>query len=274
MAEQTAVGTVTVAGRRQKARRLVRFSLWFFDHWVLVFSTLFGIAMIAPFMAPVFMHWGWLGPAHAIYFVYSFLCHQMAQRSFFLFGPQPMYNTNQLPVVMTSNEVTNMLALRNYVGDPSLGWKVAWSDRMVSMYGSIWLVGMVYGYLRHRRNIRPLNLFAFGLLLLPMAIDGGTHWLSDVTNSMSSGFRYDNQWLANLTGNALPHWFYYGDAIGSFNSSMRLISGLLFGLAFVWLAFPYMDRSMRESAATLRQKLANAATRDRLAAEGIANSFH
>src|SRR5207249_3738719 len=161
---------------------------------------------------------------------YSFLCHQMAQRSFFLFGAQPMYNLNQLPITLTNNEVANMQAMRDFIGSPALGWKVAWSDRMVSMYGGIWLAGMVFGLLRHRRNIRPLHWFGFGLLLLPMAIDGGTHWISDVAGGMESGFRYDNQWLTNLTGNALPHWFYYGDAPGSFNSWMRLITGLLFGL--------------------------------------------
>jgi uncharacterized membrane protein len=96
---------------------------------------------------------------------------------------------------------------------------------------------MVFGVLRHWRAIRPLHWISFGLLLLPMAIDGGTHWISDTLSGMEHGFRYSNQWLAALTGNALPQWFYYGDALGSFNSWMRLITGLLFGVAFVWLGF-------------------------------------
>ncbi len=258
MADQTAVNVPAVERKRQNARRVVRWSLWAFDHWVLIFSILYGVLMVAPFVAPVFMHLGWDGPARAVYTFYSFLCHQMAQRSFFLFGAQPMYNLNQLPITLTNNEVANMLALREFIGSPALGWKVAWSDRMVSMYGGIWLVGMVFGVLRHRRTIRPLHWLGFALLILPMAIDGGTHWLSDVTGGMASGFRYDNQWLANLTGNALPHWFYYGDALGSFNSWMRLLTGLLFGLGFVWLAFPYLDRSFRDAALLLREKLARA----------------
>jgi uncharacterized membrane protein len=258
VAEQTVISAPVVKRKRQSARRIVRWSLWVFDHWVLVFSVLYGILMIAPFVAPVFMRLGWIGPAKAVYTFYSFLCHQMAQRSFFLFGTQPMYNLNQLPITMTNNEIANMQAMRDFIGSSALGWKVAWSDRMVSMYGGIWLVGMVFGLLRHQRNIKPLHWLGFGLLLLPMVIDGGTHWISDVTGGMEMGFRYDNQWLANLTGNVLPHWFYYGDTLGSFNSWMRLITGLLFGLAFVWLAFPYMDRSFREAAQMLRDKLASA----------------
>ena len=124
------------------------------------------------------------------------------------------------------------------------------------MYGGVWLTAAVFDFLRHRRNIRPLKLRCVGLLLLPMIVDGGSHWLSDITGGLSGGFRYDNAWLAHLTGNVLPTWFYMDDALGSFNSWMRLISGILFGVAIVWLAFPHLDRSVRESATTLREKLA------------------
>ena len=30
--------------------------------------------------------------------------------------------------------------------------------------------------------------------------------------------------------------------------------GLLFGIAIIWLAFPYLDRSIGEAAMTLREK--------------------
>ena len=36
--------------------------------------------------------------------------------------------------------------------------------------------------------------------------------------------------------------FYAGDALGSFNSWARLITGLLAGLAIVWLVLPYIDQ--------------------------------
>src|SRR5258708_32121618 len=159
---------------------------------------------------------------------------------------------------MIGDGVADMLALRAFMGNAVLGWKVAWSDRMVYMYGGVWLAAAVYGWLRHRRIVYPLRLWRFCLLLLPMIVDGGTHWLSDLFGGMAHGFRYDNDWLARLTGNSLPTWFYVGDALGSFNSWMRLISGVLFGVAVVWLAFPHLGRSFRESATTLREKLAQA----------------
>ena len=64
--------------------------------------TIAGLVMLnlLPFLAPVFMEAGWTPLARGIYTAYSALCHQMAQRSFFLFGPLgfQMYEIAQLPV--------------------------------------------------------------------------------------------------------------------------------------------------------------------------------
>lgn len=252
---QTTLKKPPDAHSRQAAIHVSRRVLWLLDHWVLVFSLLFGLFWVTPFLAPVFMRLGWTGPANVIYLIYSTQCHQMAQRSFFLFGPQFTYNIAQLPVQMLDNEAANMLILRGFIGNSDLGWKVAWSDRMAYMYGALWLASIAFGLLRHRRQIQPLSLLKFGLLMLPMMIDGGTHWLSDFSGGLAEGWRYSNQWLANLTGNALPTWFYAGDALGSFNSWARLLSGLTFGVAVVWLAFPYIDQFMTEAALQLRAKV-------------------
>jgi len=70
-------------------------------------------------------------------------------------------------------------------------------------------------------------------------LDGGTHTFSDFAG-IGNGFRDTNEWLANLTNHSLPPTFYAGDALGSFNSLMRLLSGLLAGLGITWFAFPYI----------------------------------
>jgi hypothetical protein len=43
--------------------------------------------------------------------------------------------------------------------------------------------------------------------------------------------------------NAFPINFYQGDALGSFNSWMRLITGVLFGIALVAFAFPCLNNA-------------------------------
>jgi uncharacterized membrane protein len=220
-------------------------------HWLAWANLFWGLLFGLPWMAPVLMEAGARGPARTIYTVYSFLCHQLANRSFFLFGPKAMYSYSELQTA-TPNANTWM-GLRAFVGTADLGWKVAWSDRMVSLYGGVLLGGLLYIILR--RRIKPLSLRMAALLTLPILVDGSTHWISDLAG-LAHGFRYDNGWLASLTGHAFSDGFYAGNALGSFNSWMRLFSGLLFGLAVVWLTYPYIETYFREIRDTLEPRLA------------------
>lgn len=228
---------------------------WLMRHWLPVFLVVYGIFNALPFVAPVLMELGWIGGANVLYTIYSALCHQMAQRSFFLFGERVMYNLHQLPVELTGDTGIDTLLLREFRGNDALGWKVAWSDRMVSMYAGIWLVGVVYWLVSRVRPQKPIALWLLVLLALPMALDGGTHMISDTFGGLTTGFRYHNDWLAALTGHALPASFYSGDALGSFNSWMRLITGLLLAVGVVWLTFPMIDRYARETEDTLDDRL-------------------
>jgi hypothetical protein len=89
---------------------------------------------------------------------------------------------------------------------------------------------------------------AFLLLLLPMAIDGGTHFISDLSG-FGQGFRDTNLWLVGLTGGRLAPTFYAGDAWGSFNASMRLLTGVLFGLGVAWFAAPRIEATFQAAQA-------------------------
>lgn len=135
--------------------------------------------------------------------------------------------------------------LRQFIGNPAMGWKVAWSDRMISMYTATWFFGLAWWPLR--RRVKPLPWWGLALFLLPMAVDGFTHFFSDLTG-IGQGFRFTNAWLAALTNDAYPTSFYLGDAWGSFNSLMRLATGIFFGIGVVWFAFPYLHRSFSEAA--------------------------
>lgn len=235
--------------RRVNRVSLVRTAL---SHWLLWVVLVLGIYNALPFFAPVAMRFGWGEAGNLIYNLYSTQCHQMAQRSFFLFGSQVMYSIDALPV--NAAERNALLSLREYRGDETLGWKVAWSDRMVYMYGSLWLSALIYGFWSRRHFVRPLPFWTFLLFLLPMALDGTTHLLSDVSG-LTDGFRYDNAWLASLTNDVFPSSFYVGDAFGSFNSYARMISGVLFGFGIVWVFFPWVDQEVRRTVLVLDEKL-------------------
>ena len=212
-------------------------------YWIIPFALIFGLYVWLPFLAPLFMHAGLFFPGEVIQKIYSTQCHQLPDRSFFLFGPQVMYPVQQIRDAWQNT--SDPAVLRQFVGNVQMGWKVAWSDRMVAMYTSTWIFALLWW--PFRRRIQALPLWGLILFWLPMAIDGGTHFLSDVFGGLNAGFRFDNAWLASLTRHTLPGWFYAGNALGSFNSDMRLLTGILFGLGLVWFAFPILDESIQQS---------------------------
>jgi uncharacterized membrane protein len=218
---------------------------WVSDHWFAVFLLIYGLWVFLPFLAPVAMEIGLSGVGKAIYFIYSFFCHQLPERSFFWFGDKSMYSLGEIQAAFENT--INPMVLRRFIGNETMGWKIAWSDRMISFYTSVWVFAVLWWTLR--RKVKPLSWWAFALLLLPMILDGGSHALSDLAG-IGQGFRDTNLWLADLTNNSLPATFYAGDALGSFNSWARFITGLLAGFGITWLAFPYIFQSQ-----SLNQKL-------------------
>ena len=222
---------------KHKSRPIDQLITFFTRHWLAIFGVVFGMIVVLPFTAPVLMQVGLTGPARLIYFLYSFLCHQLPERSFFLFGPQTMYSLEELQ--RAGADTTTMFALRKFIGSPELGWKVAWSDRMVWMYTSTWLYGLLWRPLFSK--IKGLPWWGLGFFLVPMALDGTTHFISDLAG-IGRGFRVSNDLLAQLTDYAFSPSFYVGDGLGSFNSWMRMLTGLLFGLGITWFAFPHLDK--------------------------------
>lgn len=229
-----------------------RFLLHLTQHWLTLFIVGWGVFVTLPWLAPVFMKIGATGLGNGIYFLYQFFCHQLPERSFFLFGAQPMYSLQQVGTVWSKDSLE---VLRQFTGNAEFGWKVAYSDRMVSLYTGFWFAAIAFAFLR--RRVSPLPIWGFLLLSLPMVIDGGTHLLSDLQagSNFGAGFRDTNVWLAQLTSQAFPASFYAGDALGSFNSWMRLLSGALFGMAAIWLAFPYVDAAFQQTREALAEKL-------------------
>jgi len=227
------------------AQRIDRLVEGLLGHWLLIINVALGIFVGLPWLAPVLMWLGQEGPGRLVYALYSFFCHQLPERSWFLFGRSFTYTLAEIERV--SGAGGNFFALRRFIGDPEMGWKLAWSDRMVSFYGGWLLFGLVYGVVRRfRPGWRGLRWQTAVLLLLPMAVDGVTHAISDMWG-VGQGFRDSNAWLAALTGHLTSVAFYSGDAWGSFNSLARLITGLLAAAGLMLWLLPFLDRLLRAS---------------------------
>ncbi|MBI4673607.1 MAG: DUF2085 domain-containing protein [Chloroflexi bacterium] len=244
---------------RKIIRGIDTFALFVVKHWLAIFLIFYGAWVWLPFLAPIFMHNGWTEPANALYFTYSFFCHQLPERSLFFYGSQTMYSLDQIGQVWSTE---NQLILRQFIGTPEMGWKMAWSDRMISTYGGIWLGAGLYAiWGKHAPRI-PLWLWIF-VGVIPLGLDGITHFVNDIiAGSSGQGFRDTNDWLRVITFNVFPGEFYYGNMLGSFNSWARWITGLLFGVTTVLAIFPILNAALLDTQRGLEYQLARIRERE------------
>ncbi len=228
-------------------------ALFIVKHWLALFLIVYGAWVWAPFLAPFFMENGMTGAGNGLYFIYSFFCHQLPERSLFFYGTQTMYSLEQIGQVWSTE---NQLVLRQFVGNPEMGWKMAWSDRMISTYGGVWLGGVLWAIFGKR--VPRLSLVVWVALgVLPLGLDGFTHMVNDiVAGSSGQGFRDTNDWLRVITLNAFSNEFYYGNMLGSFNSWARWITGILFGVTTVFAIFPILKNAMLDTQQDLEHQLA------------------
>ncbi|HMK08474.1 MAG TPA: DUF2085 domain-containing protein [Anaerolineales bacterium] len=224
-------------GARQRAVGRTRLVGGFARHWLAILNTIVFLYVAIPFLAPVLLKLGAEGPARIIYTAYSPVCHQLAFRSWFLFGEQAAYpralaGTSLIPFGQaTGIDENDLLAARAFVGNETLGFKVALCERDVAIYGGILLGGLIFAFVRGR--LKPLPVWAWFLFgVLPMAIDGGTQLISGFPG-LPAG------WVARES-----------------TPLLRTVTGLLFGLMNVWLAYPYLEESMAETRATAKVRLA------------------
>lgn len=230
-----------------------RFAAFFSRHWLFFVNGFWGALLVGALLAPTFMALGWDGAARVTYTIYSFTCHQLPERSFFLFAPDAPLTMYNLDTIVTAGaDDSTLLTLRQYIGSPEMGWKLGFSDRMVSMYGGAFLGGLIYWLLSRRRSMSPIPLWLLFLFVLPMALDGTSHLLSEVTGL---GFRETNSWAMPLFGNQ-PLEFYTGTTASTLNSWLRLVTGLLFGVGMMLFAYPLMAYSFDDLADEAERTLA------------------
>jgi uncharacterized membrane protein len=158
---------------------------WALRHWLLVANAAVLLYGGLPWLAPLARSAGLHQLGALIFVVYRSFCHQRPDRSFFLNG-----------------------------------YQVAFCQREAAMYTALLAGGLLFGLLRG--HIRPAPLWAGGLLLLPMALDGGTHLIDDL---LHLGWRGS-------------------DAVGSPNFWLRMLTGLLFALAVVLVLYPRLERDL------------------------------
>jgi uncharacterized membrane protein len=227
------------ATKTDTVTQLVEYAvLWFAQHWLLVANIALLIYIGLPFLAPLLLANGFINVASAIYRLYAFTCHQMPSRAYYLAGEQ-----------------------------------VAICHRDVAIYIFMLSGGLLFGLVR--RRLRPLPAAWYLFLILPMALDGGLQFFSELQDYITLAGVWALGFMLLGGGTLLLHrqkklgWQWgvvmaaglftllYLQFVGSYSSDLvrRNITGGLFGLSTVWLAYPYFEETAADMARLQRKKL-------------------
>lgn len=200
---------------------------WFTKHWLAVFNTLAFLYVAGAILAPIFMRLSASSLGRLLYRFYQPFCHQYPFRSWFLFGPQSHYPLGERLSVFEMNQRSTFL------GNPEVGYKMAFCQRDLAIYGAIFLGGVIYAWLRHM-DFRALSIWVYiAVGIVPMGLDGGLQLLSYAF------------WSLDL----IPHPY-------EATPLSRTITGVLFGLGAVGAAYPYLEEFFQETRETLARRYA------------------
>lgn len=220
-----------------------RLSYWISKHYLAVFNLFLLLYVGVPFLAPIFKKVGWNGPAEVVYTIYRPLCHQWAFRSFFLFGEQVDYPhaAAKIPGVLTFEQVSGISDLndpsriqaRLFEGSPLLGYKVAFCERDVAIWGAMALFGLIYA--ATGRRLPKMNWMVWVLVgLVPIGLDGFSQLFSQIPSAYIQTY--------------LP----YRES----TPFLRTLTGFLFGFSTAWFMFPLIEETMVDTRRLLSKKFA------------------
>lgn len=223
--------------------------LWITRYWLVLINLAVAVIIGLPFLAPVLMHVGLNPLAGIIYKVYSPACHQMAFRSWFLYGEQSYYplRSSHIPGVKYFEDYVKddpafeglnsdsdfffySWEARSFVGNEQMGYKLALCERDTAMYLALLIGGIIFAILQKYIRSLPWQLFAV-FCGLPMLIDGGFQLLTRMFPSFI---------IAHET-----------------TPLLRSITGALFGMGLVWLTYPEINKGMKDIEGEVRAKLVN-----------------
>jgi uncharacterized membrane protein len=215
-----------------------KFSLFLSRHWLALANTFFFLYAALPFAAPLLLVNGQTGTANGIYWLYHMLCHLLPSRAYFVAGEQ-----------------------------------VCLCHRCLAIYGSIFLGGVVFSFVRH--TLKPLPPKWYLLFVMPMALDGGMGLVSELlqfvplialwimglmTVVIVGGLLYQQKllnWQLAVVLACIPLALLYLTFVGPHQSNiyLRNITGFLFGIGSVWVAYPLLQEGFSDIEQEAKNKL-------------------
>ena len=197
---------------------------WLKKNYLVIVSFFLGLYLLGAFFAPILLKLGFESIAIVFYRIYGH-CHQLAYRSWFLFGQQSFYPRELANIdnLLTFEEASginplNLQKAREFFGNENIGYKVALCQRDIAIYVSLLLSAILY--MIFNRKLKPLPLYLWiAIGLIPLAIDGISQF-----GGLSISFL---NWLPARESTPF----------------LRTITGCLFGFSTGFCLFPLIDVS-------------------------------
>lgn len=207
-------------------------------HYLALVNVLLLLYVGLPFLAPVLMKTGQTVGATVIYKIYSPMCHQLAFRSWFLFGQQAYYPRELAGIegvvpyeVLANTKVVDITQARNFVGNEVVGYKVALCERDIAIYAFMLLFGLFFSV--SGRRLRSLPWYVWIILgMIPIGLDGFSQ-----LPSLAAG---------------LPDWLPLRES----SPLLRTLTGGLFGWVTAWYLFPMLEDTAKETRKLILHRMA------------------
>ncbi len=208
---------------------------WLSYRYMFVFNAFVFLYLGLAVLAPVLQANGYTGPARVIYVVYGRLCHQLAFRSWFIYGEQVAYPRDiaNVDLPMAFEEATGIHpydidAAHQFVGNEILGYKIALCQRDVAIYGAILAFGIIFSLTGKRIPSLPIwGWFILGII--PIGLDGVS------------------QIISQLPWDIIP--------VRESTPLLRTITGGLFGFTTAWFGYPVVEETMADTRKLLTVKI-------------------
>jgi uncharacterized membrane protein len=207
-------------------------------HYPLIIAGLLFLFIGGSILAPILASSGKTKAANGLYGFYSVFCHQLAFRSFFIFGNQAVYPRElaHLEDLTTYEQQFNdpgldVIQASKTIGNTESGYKIALCERDLAIYTSLGLSALIFQLLKKKSKPIPWYWW-FIIALIPIAIDGFSQ-----LPGISSGW---------------PDWLPRRES----TPFLRVLTGTLFGGVTGFYMFPLMEDSLKETRYTLLRQRA------------------
>lgn len=203
-------------------KSLIRQKKETFKKWLLAsIAVIIFLYLSFSFLAPVLMKHGHQSFAKTLYKIYRPACHQLAYRSFFLYGEQAVYPRALAGMkgLKTYEEVSgadpaDTVFASKFVGDEKTGYKVVLCQRDTAIYAGLLIFIIAYWISGNRIKAIPWYLWIL-LAIAPIGLDGFWQLFSQLGMRVLS-------WLP--ARESTPY--------------IRVLTGAFFGIFSAWFIVP------------------------------------